>query len=82
MDNTLSEVLDTTREIGDALHRTGIFNAVDATLQRSSAVMAVEGDTDIVFRVREKGRFFAKTSTEIGNSEGNAVGMSFLLHIL
>lgn len=76
-DQTLAEVLHTTRAIGDTLTKTGIFNAIDAKLERSSNALAMEGDIDVVFRAREKGRFFAKTSTEVGNSEGNAVSDNF-----
>jgi len=35
--------------------------------------MANTGDVDVVFRTREKGRYFLKTTTEMGNGEGNAV---------
>lgn len=30
-------------------------------------------DVDVIFKTREKGRYFIKTSTEMGNGEGNAV---------
>jgi outer membrane protein insertion porin family len=30
-------------------------------------------DVDVIFKTREKGRYFIKTATEMGNGEGNAV---------
>lgn len=35
--------------------------------------MTSDGDVDVVFKAREKGRYFVKTATEMGNGEGNAV---------
>jgi len=35
--------------------------------------MAGDEDVDVVFRTREKGRYFVKTATEMGNEEGTAV---------
>ena len=37
------------------------------------AQMPVPGDVDIVFRTREKGKFYLKTATEFGSNDGNAV---------
>ncbi|KAG7096661.1 hypothetical protein E1B28_004076 [Marasmius oreades] len=68
----LESVLYTTRSIGDVLKRTDIFHAVEARLERAKDVLSSPEAVDIVFKTREKGRLFLKTSTELGNNEGNA----------
>jgi outer membrane protein insertion porin family len=70
---TLESVLLTTRRISHILQETDIFQSVEAKIEKSSGALAEEGDVDIVFKTREKGRFFLNTSTEVGNGEGNAV---------
>ncbi|KAK1226033.1 hypothetical protein PQX77_010992 [Marasmius sp. AFHP31] len=68
----LAAVLHTTRSIGDVLKRTDIFHAVEARLERAKDALSSPEAVDLVFKTREKGRFFLKTSTELGNNEGNA----------
>jgi outer membrane protein insertion porin family len=46
---------------------------VEATIERSRDAMSKREDVDVIFKTREKGRYFIKTSTEMGNGEGNAV---------
>lgn len=71
--STLESVLHTTRRIGSLLQETDIFHTVEARLQKSRDLWAQPGDVDIVFKAREKGKFYLKTSTQVGNNEGGAV---------
>ena len=66
---TLEGVLLTTRDIGHYLREADIFQTVTARLEPSTR----DGDVDVVFSTREKGRYYLKTSTEVGNNEGTAV---------
>ncbi|KAJ8086177.1 hypothetical protein PM082_005000 [Marasmius tenuissimus] len=68
----LAAILHTTRSIGDVLKRTDVFHAVEARLERAKDALSSPEAVDLVFKTREKGRFFLKTSTELGNNEGNA----------
>ncbi|KAI0064868.1 hypothetical protein BV25DRAFT_1914028 [Artomyces pyxidatus] len=69
---TFEQVLRATRDIGHYLAETDLFHAVTARLEPSGEPSAREGDVEVVFSAREKGRFFLKTATEVGNSEGTA----------
>ncbi|KAJ6571994.1 surface antigen-domain-containing protein [Mycena capillaripes] len=71
-ENDLQTVLHAARHIADVLQRTDIFHAVDVKLERATAPLASKHDVDLVFKTREKGRFYAKSSTEVGNNEGSA----------
>ena len=66
---TFDSVLRTTRHIGHYLVQTDIFKSVNARIQPAEK----PGDVDVIFTAPERSRFFLKTSTEIGNSEGTAV---------
>ncbi|KAL0580908.1 hypothetical protein V5O48_001102 [Marasmius crinis-equi] len=68
----LASVLHTTRAIGDRLKQTDIFHTVEARLERAKDALSSPEAVDIVFKTREKGRLLLKTSTELGNNEGNA----------
>ncbi|KAJ7637008.1 surface antigen-domain-containing protein [Roridomyces roridus] len=70
--NDLETALHSARHIADVLKRTDIFNSVDAKLERAKAPLAGKHDVDLVFATKEKGRFFVKSSTEVGNNEGSA----------
>ncbi|TCD68158.1 hypothetical protein EIP91_011436 [Steccherinum ochraceum] len=69
---TLENVLHSARAFGHVLHETDIFQSIGAKLEASRDVYASPGDVDVVFKTKEKGRFFLSTSTEIGNNEGGA----------
>ncbi|KAJ1302086.1 hypothetical protein OPQ81_000918 [Rhizoctonia solani] len=70
---TLLNTLHTSRHITAALNSTGIFASVTPTLEASSSPYASPHDYTLHFRVRERGRFFLKTSTDIGsNNDGSA----------
>ncbi|TFL02734.1 mitochondrial protein [Pterulicium gracile] len=68
----LSYVLHKTRHIGHILKETDLFHSVSARLERSEDNLAAANDVDVVFKAREKGRFYLSTSTELGNEEGSA----------
>ena len=70
---TLESVLHTTRRIGSVLQETDIFQTVEARLEESRDALSRSGDVDVVFKTREKGRFYLNTSTQVGNNEGGAV---------
>jgi outer membrane protein insertion porin family len=57
------------------LQETDVFKSVEASLERSRDLMAQDIDVDVVFKTREKSRFYLKTATEVGNGEGSAVRM-------
>ncbi|CAE6452987.1 unnamed protein product [Rhizoctonia solani] len=70
---TLLNALHTSRHITAALNSTGIFTSVTPTLEASSSPYAALYDYALHFRVRERGRFFLKSSTDIGsNNDGSA----------
>jgi outer membrane protein insertion porin family len=69
---TLGTALHTTRSIAGILQQTDNFVLVAPRLEASRSVFAREGDLDLVLQAREKGWFFAKTSTEVGNGEATA----------
>jgi outer membrane protein insertion porin family len=72
---SFESVLHATRDIGHYLVQSDVFQAVHARLEPSADATAKPGDVDIVFTTRERPRFFLKTSTEVGNSEGNVVSI-------
>ncbi|EPQ53872.1 hypothetical protein GLOTRDRAFT_13105, partial [Gloeophyllum trabeum ATCC 11539] len=70
--STLESVLHTTRRISHILQDSDIFSHVEAKIEPSRDPLATDRDVDVVFKTREKGRFYVKTSTEFGNNEGGA----------
>lgn len=70
---TLGSVLDTARTLGHFLQQTDIFSSVEARLERNRGPFAQPYDVDLVFKAKEKGRFYLSTSTQVGNDEGGAV---------
>ncbi|KAK7683106.1 hypothetical protein QCA50_013779 [Cerrena zonata] len=69
---TLGSVLDTIRRLGHLLQETDIFKSVDARLERNRGPFSQPYDVDLVFKAKEKGRFYLSTSTQVGNDEGGA----------
>ncbi|KAI0252927.1 surface antigen-domain-containing protein [Lactifluus subvellereus] len=69
---SFESVLHATRHIGHYLAQTDIFQTVHARLEPSVDPAARPGDVNVIFTTKERPRFFLKTSTEVGNSEGNA----------
>ncbi|KAG6862327.1 hypothetical protein C0995_016025 [Termitomyces sp. Mi166 len=70
--SNLDTVLHTSRKISHLLQRTDIFHSIETVIERPRDASLSTSDVDVVFKVREKGRFFLNTSTELGNNEGNA----------
>ena len=70
---TLGSIIHTTGRISELLRDTDIFHFVHPQLERSQGPLALDGDIDVIFKTREKGRLYLNTSTEVGNGEGNAV---------
>jgi outer membrane protein insertion porin family len=70
---TFDSVLRTTRDIGHYLVQTDLFKSVHARIEPSTKPAAKPGDVDVIFTAPERSRFFLKTATEVGNSEGTAV---------
>ncbi|GAB1522343.1 hypothetical protein RhiTH_005457 [Rhizoctonia solani] len=70
---TLLNALHTSRHITAALNSTGIFTSVTPTLESSSSPYAAPHDYALHFKVRERGRLFLKSSTDVGsNNDGSA----------
>ncbi|KAI9444207.1 surface antigen-domain-containing protein [Lactarius indigo] len=80
-DSSFESVLRTTRDIGHYLVQTDLFQSVQARLEPSTEPAAKPGDVDVVFTTHERPRFFLKTSTEVGNSEGNASATSRIRNV-
>lgn len=71
--STFRDVLDTTTAISRTLAATGIFRSHSVRIQ--PAEDGSDAHVDLVYDVHERGRFFIKTSTELGNGEGNAASI-------
>ncbi|KAG8896504.1 hypothetical protein FRB99_008858 [Tulasnella sp. 403] len=69
---SLGDALQTTRHIHSLLQDTQIFKSVETTLDRSWSPFAEPNDLDVVFRCKERGKYFLRTATDIGNQEGSA----------
>lgn len=70
---TLTNALHTSRHITAALTSTGIFTSVTPTLAVSTSPFAGPHDYALRFRVRERGRLFLKSSTDVGSdNDGSA----------
>lgn len=76
---TLRQVLAKTRNLSDDLTKLGIFESVEAGLDKSRDVLADPYDVDLVLKVKEASRYFLRTATDVGDGEGNAV--SWLLSL-
>ncbi|KIJ61488.1 hypothetical protein HYDPIDRAFT_169719 [Hydnomerulius pinastri MD-312] len=77
---TLSTVLHTTRAISHTLSATELFRTLTARIERTD--LGKHDEVDVVFDVKERGRFFLKSSTEVGNGEGSASLTARLTNIL
>lgn len=75
--SNLESVLHTARHISHTLQQTDLFHSVEAKIEKARNVLADDGDVDIVFKAREKGRLYLNSSTELGNNEGSAVCSHF-----
>ncbi|KAH7882451.1 surface antigen-domain-containing protein [Phlebopus sp. FC_14] len=84
--STLHTVLQTTRGISHTLSATDLFRDLSARIERANTGtmggVGRDDEVDVVFDVKERGRFFLKSSTEIGNGEGSASLTARLTNIL
>ena len=71
--NTLGDILHTARHISQLFHKSELFKTIETRLERSKDLLSSPNDVDIVFKMREFGRYYLNTSTELGNNEGTAV---------
>lgn len=55
---------------------------MNVQLERSREALAAPNDVDVIFTTKERGKYFLKTSTEVGNNEGNAVRKSWIDAVL
>ena len=76
---TLESVLRRTKEIKSKLEETDLFSQVQVIIDRNRDALARPDDVDVVFLMKERGRYFLNTSTQVGNNEGGAVSLSVLL---
>ncbi len=69
----MQSVLHAARSIADILLRTETFSSVETRIEHARDEIAGPRDVDLVFKTRERGRWFVKSATEFGNNEGSAV---------
>ncbi|CDR35620.1 hypothetical protein NBRC10512_006492 [Rhodotorula toruloides] len=69
---TLRSLLQATRDLTATLEKFDIYRGIEASLERSDSVLSEKEDVDIVLRVREAPKYFLRTSTDVGDGEGNA----------
>lgn len=69
----LESVLQTTRSITHILRETDIFSIVEPKLEASRDMLSRDDDIDVIIKTKEKGKWFLKTATELGDGEGSAV---------
>ncbi|KAJ7583682.1 surface antigen-domain-containing protein [Mycena floridula] len=67
--STLADVLHSVRVMVAELNETDVFHSVEPRLEPSASSPS---EVDVRLVLREKGRYFVKTSTEVGNNEGSA----------
>ncbi|KAF9041211.1 surface antigen-domain-containing protein [Panaeolus papilionaceus] len=70
--STLGDALHAARSISAALNKTDIFSKVEAYIDKPRSALASPTDVDLVFKTKEKGRWYVSSSTELGNNEGSA----------
>lgn len=70
---TVADVVNSSQEVAERLLRLDIFEDVQVLLDRANDPLAAPDSINVVYRVKEKGRLYIKTGTEIGNNEGNMV---------
>lgn len=71
---TLRDVLSTAKDVRRHLVGLDIFSSIDSSLEPTPSVLASPDDLDLVFRVKEQGRYFVRTATDVGDGEGSATG--------
>ncbi|PBK71716.1 mitochondrial protein [Armillaria solidipes] len=79
--NDVQSVLHAARSIADVLLRTETFSSVEAHIEKARDEIAGPRDVDLVFKTRERGRWFVKSATEFGNNEGSASITARMLNV-
>ncbi|KAG8935261.1 hypothetical protein FRC02_008396 [Tulasnella sp. 418] len=79
-DTTFGDVLHTVRHMSSILKDAQVFTSVEPTLQRSTVLTASPDDLDIVLKCKERGKWFLKTATDLGNQEGSATATARVLN--
>lgn len=83
---SIPAILALTNSLGQDLTSFDLFSDIAAQLAPAASASASSSssaeDVDVVLRCQEKGRFFLKTSTEVGNGEGNGVVQGRLRNVL
>lgn len=69
--STVDDVLATTKHIANTLLETDIYANIVPSIERAHDILASPDEVDLVLYTRPKGRYFLKTSSEIGNQEGS-----------
>lgn len=70
---TLKQILARTRALADELSRYDAVADVQASLEEGADALSRPGDVDLNLHIKEAGRFFLRTATDVGNGEGSAV---------
>lgn len=91
---SIPALLALTQSLGQDLSSFDIFSDIAASLtpaispngasssSTAASLSQSAQDVDVVLRCQEKGRFFLKTSTEVGNGEGNGVVQARIRNVL
>ncbi|KAG7447227.1 mitochondrial protein [Guyanagaster necrorhizus] len=79
--NDLQSVLYAARSIADVLLRTETFSSVETRIEHARDELAGPRDVNLVFKTRERGRWFVKSATEFGNNEGSASITARILNV-
>ncbi|TIB72244.1 hypothetical protein E3Q24_01769 [Wallemia mellicola] len=69
---TFTDVLRKSRDVHANLAAFDLFSAMEAKLEPAQSLLARQGDVDLALKVIERGRLWAKSSTDVGNGEGSA----------
>lgn len=69
---TLTDVLRKSKDVHHNLAAFDLFSGMDMKLEPAQSLFARQGDLDLALNVRERGKLWAKSSTDVGNGEGSA----------
>lgn len=69
--STVEDVLSVTKHIANALLETDMYASVVPGIERAQDVLANPNEVDLVLYTRPRGRYFLRTSSELGNQEGS-----------
>ncbi|TIA97853.1 hypothetical protein E3P96_03298 [Wallemia ichthyophaga] len=70
--STLADVLRKSRDVHHTLTAFDHFAGIEMALESAQSVLAQHGDVDLAMGVRERGKLWAKSSTDVGSGEGSA----------